>query len=178
MMLNVIRSSGVLVLTLAFAAPALAGHPARKDDATRSSKNGKLEAQVDGVEMTLTYGRPQVKGRALWGKLVPYGKVWRAGADEATAVTFGSAVTIDGKELPAGSYALFAIPGEKKWTLVFNTVAEQWGAYSYDASKDALRVEVTPKKSKHTEALDFVKSGNTIELRWGKLAVPFTVKKG
>ncbi len=178
MKLNVIKFLGVFLLTLAIASPAFAAHPSRKDDNTRASKNGKLEGKMDGVSVTLTYGRPEVKGRTLWGKLVPYGKVWRTGADEATAITFDSAVKIDGKTLPAGTYAFFAIPGEKKWTLIFNTVAEQWGAYSYDQSKDALRVEVTPKKAKHTEALDFTSSGKTIELRWGKLAVPFIVSKG
>ncbi|MEL6545108.1 MAG: DUF2911 domain-containing protein [Myxococcota bacterium] len=175
---TMVRAFGVMLLTAALATPALAAHPKRKDDASRSSKNGKLDAEVNGVPVVLTYGRPKVKGRSVWGKLVPYGKVWRAGADEATAVSFSKAVKIEGKSLAAGTYALFAIPGEKEWTLVFNKQAEQWGAYSYDESKDALRVKVKPKATKHTEALDFVKAGESIELRWGKLAVPFSVSKG
>ncbi|MEM6733568.1 MAG: DUF2911 domain-containing protein, partial [Myxococcota bacterium] len=133
-----------LAAVLMLPATAEAGHPSRKSDASRASKNGKLEGAIDGVSMTLTYGRPKVKDRDLWGKLVPYGKVWRAGADEATAVTFSKAVKINGKALPAGSYAFFAIPNKDKWTLVFNSQAEQWGAYSYDSSKDVLRVDVAP----------------------------------
>ncbi|MEO1173542.1 MAG: DUF2911 domain-containing protein, partial [Myxococcota bacterium] len=100
-----------------------------------------------------------------------------AGADEATAVTFAKDVKIDGKKLPAGSYALFVIPSKDKWTLVFNSVAEQWGAYSYDSKKDVLRVDVTPKENAHVEELTFVNTGKTVELQWEKLSAPFTVSK-
>ncbi len=161
----------LLVLTLV-ALPMLAE---RADDADRKSKNGKTEGTIDGVEITLEYGRPNVKGRDIWGGLVPHGKVWRTGADEATTISFSSDVTIGGETLAAGTYGLFTIPGEGEWTFIFNTVADQWGAYEYDAGKDALRVTATPAESEHVESMDFTIDGSSVTLRWEKLAVGFEV---
>ncbi|MEO0459440.1 MAG: DUF2911 domain-containing protein [Myxococcota bacterium] len=174
-----VRLTAILSAMVAIAMPAVAdaAHPNRGDDSSRSSKNGKLEAVVDGVGVTLTYGRPKAKGRQIWGGLVPYGKVWRAGADEATAITFAKDVKVEGKTLKAGTYGMFVMPEKSGVTLIFNSQAEQWGAYSYEASKDVLRVKVNSKKSKHTEELEFINAGKTIELRWGKLVVPFSVSK-
>ncbi len=162
-------------LALALALPAAAE---RGDDSQRLSKNGKTTGTIDGVEVTIEYGRPKVKEREVWGGLVPMGKVWRSGADEATTITFSAPVKIEGEALPAGTYSLFTVPGEKDWQVVFNTVAEQWGAYDYDSSKDALRVTVTPKAVEHVEELDFVIEGDAIHLRWDGLAVPFKVSAG
>lgn len=153
--------------------------PARKDDGKRKSKNGTLKTTLDGVPVVIQYGRPTVRGRKLWGKLVPYGKVWRTGADEATTITFKKAVKVQGKKLDAGTYALFTVPGEKSWTLIFNHQAQQWGAYAHDAQKDALRVETKPQVVKaSTEALTFEAKGKTVRILWGKLAVPFEVTAG
>ena len=164
----------LLVLTLIGLA-ATPAHAGREDDANRKSKNGMTEGTIDGVSVALEYGRPKVKDRTIWGKLVAYGKVWRTGADEATTVTFGGDVTVEGEKLPAGTYSLFTIPGEKGWTFIFNKVAEQWGAYDYESGKDALRVNVTPKSHANTEEMDFVIEGSSVVLRWADVAVGFEV---
>ena len=148
----------------------------RADDASRASKNGKMEGTIDGVTVTLEYGRPNVKGRTVWGDLVPYGRVWRTGADEATTITFSADVEIGGETLAAGTYGLFTLPGENEWTVIFNKVADQWGT-RYDAGQDALRVTATPKAVDHVEAMDFEIVDSWVVLRWEKLAVPFEVKK-
>ena len=161
-------------LALALALPALA---ARGDDAKRKSKNGRTEGSIAGVQVVVEYGRPNVSGRAIWGQLVPYGQVWRTGADEATAITFAKDVLVEGQKLAAGTYALFTIPGEKEWTVIFNRTAEQWGAFDYDAKQDALRVTVKPAAAAApVESLDFVIEGARVALRWEKLAVGFEVK--
>lgn len=163
-----------LALALAVALPAFAG---RGDDAKRKSKNGKTEGTIAGVAVTLEYGRPNVAGREIWGKLVPWGQVWRTGADEATTITFGKDVLVEGQKLAAGTYALFTIPGEGEWTVVFNRTAEQWGAYDYDAKQDALRVTVKPgATAAPVESLDFVIEGDRVVMRWEKMAVGFAVK--
>jgi hypothetical protein len=147
----------------------------RGDDATRKSKNGKLEGTIDGVNIILEYGRPKVNGRVIWGELVPYDKVWRTGADEATTITFSQDVNIEGKALAAGTYGLFTIPGHEEWTVIFNKVSKQWGAFKYDAAQDALRVKVKPAAAEHVEELTFHIDANKVVLRWEKLAVPFMV---
>ena len=154
------------------ALPVLAG---RGDDADRKSKNGKTEGMIDGVKIVAEYGRPNVKGREVWGGLVPYGKVWRTGADEASTISFSADVMIGGKKLTAGTYGLFTIPGEDEWVVIFNQVTEQWGAYDYEAKKDALRVAVKPKMTEHVESMDVVIEGSSVMLRWEKLAVAFEV---
>ncbi len=167
---------GAVVLALValalVAEPVLAG---RGGDANRKSKNGKTSGVIDGVEITLEYGRPNVKGRKIWGGLESYGKVWRSGADEATTITFSADATIGGEKLAAGTYGLFTIPGKDEWVVIFNTVADQWGAYEYAAGKDALRVKAKPQAIEHVETLEFVIEGSAVALRWEKLAVAFEV---
>ena len=163
----------VTVLMLAWVVlPAVAE---RGDDSKRKSKNGKVEGTVDGVAVTVEYGRPKVKDRTVWDALVPYGKVWRTGADEATTITLGQDAMIQGQKLAAGTYSLFTIPGETEWTVIFNSVAEQWGAYSYDESKDVLRVTAKPVSAEHQEELDFVIVEDGLHFRWAELALPITV---
>ena len=166
------RLTLILILAALLAMPALAG---RGDDTDRKSKNGKTEGTIDGVEITLEYGRPNVKGREIWGGLVPYGKLWRTGADEATTVSFSADVTVGGEKLKAGTYGLFTVPGEKEWTFVFNSAADQWGAYDYDSGKDVLRVSAEPSEAEHTESMELVIEGSSVVLRWEKLAVGFEV---
>ena len=176
--MNLQRSTKVLFLCSVLALSVLLVLPAlaeRGDDAKRKSKNGSVSGTIDGVEVSLEYGRPQVKDRTIWGKLVPYGKVWRTGADEATTITFGADVLVQGKALPAGTYSLFTIPEEGEWTVIFNKVASQWGAYSYDEGEDALRVSAKPEASDATEALEFAIEGSSVSLHWEKLAVSFEV---
>ena len=108
----------------------------------RISPHEKTSATIDGKKITIEYGRPYMKGRKIFGGLEPLGKVWRAGADEATTLTTDADLTIGSLKVPKGQYALFIIPETSKWTLVVNKVANQWGAFSYDQSKDLGRTEM------------------------------------
>lgn len=104
------------------------------------------------TEITIRYSSPAVRGREVWGKLEPYDKIWRAGANEATTMTFSTDIIIEGQKLPKGRYSFFIIPKEKgDWIVIFNKVADQWGAYNYEEEKDALRLEVPVKFSKVKE---------------------------
>jgi len=128
----------------------------------------------------IDYHRPAVKGRKIWGELVPFGEVWRTGANDATTITFSDAVKVNGKDLPAGTYGFFAIPGPEAWTLIFNRTAKQWGAYDYKASDDVLRVSVKPRFAPLAEYLTYelnVAGPDRLkaELIWEHLAVPFDV---
>lgn len=170
------------LIALLFALPALA----QQSPAVRypqASPHAVLTQSVGTTDITIDYHRPGVKGRVVWGGIVPYDKVWRTGANEATMITFSDDVTIDGKPLPKGTYSLHTIPGKTSWTIIFNKVAKQWGSFSYNAAEDALRVNVVPHTTAMTEWMEFtvpqVSTDNaTVELRWGTLAVPFTVGTG
>jgi hypothetical protein len=147
----------------------------RGDDADRASKNGRTEGEIAGVSITIEYGRPNVKDREVWGALVPWGQVWRTGANEATTIEFSGDVMIEGEALAAGKYSLFTIPGESEWTVIFNKVPQQWGAFRYDANEDALRVTVEPGSTEHVESMDFVIDGSKVTVRWAETAVSFEV---
>src|SRR5215212_1499697 len=149
----------------------------------RPSQKSVLTQTVGVTDITLTYSRPGVKGRTIWGGLVPYDQVWRTGANEATTISFSDDVTINGQKLAKGTYSLHTIPSAGDWTFIFNSVAEQWGSYSYDPAKDVLRVKATPASGQHTEWLTFdVPEVTTdtakIALRREKIVVPFTVDTG
>lgn len=167
--------TGVLASLMAVALSLAPVWAQRGDDAERLSKNGKTQGSIDNVEITLEYGRPSVKGRKIWGGLVPYDRVWRTGADEATTLEVTSDIAVEGQVLPAGVYSLFTIPGEAEWTVIFNTVSEQWGAFNYDETKDALRVAVTPQTAEFVESLELLIEDSDVILRWGELAVPFRI---
>jgi len=169
------RKTLPLLLAVLLLAAALPAWGERGDDTDRPSKNGKAEGTIDGVEVTVEYGRPKVKDREIWGGLVPYGKVWRTGANEATTITFSQDVKVEGQMLAAGTYGLFAIPSESEWTIAFNSVAQQWGAFDYDKSKDVLRVTVKPQASEHVEEMTFEVGNGAVTLGWEKLAVSFSV---
>ena len=175
-----IRSSRVMALAnAALLALALGATPSlaqqRGDDADRPSKNGIAEGTAGGAQVKITYGRPKVKGRDLWGGLVPYGSVWRAGANEATTITFSKDVKIGGKSVPAGTYALFLVPTADKWTFVINKNANQWGAFNYDKGEDVLRVDATPTNADHAEELTFSVEGGSVWLHWGEQKGGFEV---
>lgn len=147
----------------------------------RPSPKSSVMQTIGLTDMTITYSRPGIKGRSVWGTLVPYGKVWRTGANEATTIAFTDDVEINGQKLPAGTYSLHTIPGPDQWTIIFNKVANQWGSFNYDEKQDALRVTAKPEKSPFHEWLTFEVpelSSDTakVEIAWGDLAVPFTVK--
>ena len=175
MHLSKTRLIAILALVALTAVPIAAQ---RGDDADRASKNGRTEGEIDGVEVVLEYGRPNVKGREIWGGLVPYGEVWRTGANEATTISFDGDVTIEGEALPAGKYSLFTVPSDGDWTVIFNKVANQWGHFRYDEGEDALRVTVTPAEGEFVEELDFVIDGSSVVMRWENLTVAFDVASG
>jgi Protein of unknown function (DUF2911) len=171
----------LIALLIAVSAFAQAPQPAVKYP--RPSQKSSLMQTIGTTDMTITYSRPGVKGRQIWGALVPYDQVWRTGANEATAISFSDDVSINGQALPKGTYSLHSIPGKDSWTLIFNKVADQWGSYSYDATKDALRVTTKPEKAAATEWLTFevpqlTSDKATVVLRWENVAVPFTVDAG
>ena len=136
----------------------------------------ELTGQISGVDVSVIYGSPSVKGRDIWGALVPYGKVWRTGANEATIIKLGGDVVVEGQSLPAGQYAIFTLNEEDKSTVIFNKEYEQWGAYDYDEAKDAIRVKVAPKGLEESvEKMDFVIEGNQLILRWADRAIPLGI---
>lgn len=170
----------------------------------RASQKASVSQTVGTTDLSITYSRPAVKGRAIYGEwpgetkgeatldnqntrpagapLVPWGHVWRSGANEATLFAVNDDVLINGQPLPAGKYSLHSIPGKDEWTFIFNKDEGQWGSFSYDAAKDALRVKAKPAwTTDNTELLTYIidaPEGDTatVSLRWEKLSVPFTVK--
>ena len=133
--------------------------------------------KIGAANVTVAYSSPAVKGRPIWGGLVPYGQVWRAGANEATTVEFSKSVTVEGKALAAGKYGFFVIPTGKQWTVIFNREPNQWGAYKYDQKQDALRVTVTPRKTAApSERLVYEVTPKGLVLRWENLEAPIAVK--
>lgn len=147
------------------------------DKSQRPSPPASTTANVSGVNVTIDYSAPAVKGRTVWGDLIPYGKVDRTGANEATVFSVDKDVLINGQALPAGQYSLFTIPTETDWTVIFNKEAEQWGAYDYKESEDALRVTVTPAMvDEMKERLEFtVTADGAVKYHWDKLTFSFTV---
>ncbi|MBI5660831.1 MAG: DUF2911 domain-containing protein [Ignavibacterium album] len=153
-----------------------------KEEKVRVSPKAEVMQVVGFTEVRIIYSRPGVKGREIWGGLVPYNQVWRAGANEATKFIFSTDVLIEGKPLKAGSYSFFAIPGKNEWTLIFNKVADQWGAFEYNETQDALRIKVKPEKSSvFQEWLTYTITRTSdysavIRLEWEKLKVPFKIE--
>lgn len=137
-----------------------------------------VKQRVGVTDVTIDYSRPSVNGRAIFGDLVPYGKVWRTGANSATKITFSTDVKFGGASVPAGSYALFSIPGRDQWVVILNKVTGQWGAYSYDEKNDFVRVEAKPGAlSEPVETFtigvnDIRDNSATLNLMWDKTRVP------
>jgi Tfp pilus assembly protein PilF len=149
-------------------------------DLPRDSQHSAVTQRIGITDITINYSRPLVKGRTIWGKLVPYNEVWRTGANENTTIKFTDPVSIEGKPLAKGVYGLHMIPGQDQWTIIFSNVNLAWGSFTYKEADDALRVTVKPQVSEAREALtydfDDVKPDSTlVTLRWEKLAVPFKV---
>ena len=163
-------------LALLFFALFVVEAQAQDDKASRPSPPAQATGSVDGIDITIDYSQPSVKGRKIFGDLEPYGKVWRTGANEATTFEVSGDVTVEGETLPAGKYALFTIPNEDQWTVIFNKTADQWGAFDYDESEDALRVEVTPEDSDLTEKLTFdISDDGQVSMMWAETKVSFGV---
>ena len=150
------------------------------DDLPRPSQHAEVVQRIGVTNITINYSRPLVNGRKVFGGLEAYGKVWRAGANENTTISFSDPVTIEGKPLDPGTYGLHMIPGENEWTVIFSKANASWGSFTYDQKEDALRVTVKPQASEFTEALtyefdDLKPESSVITMRWDKVAVPFKV---
>jgi tetratricopeptide (TPR) repeat protein len=149
-------------------------------DLPRQSQRAQISQRIGITDITIGYHRPLVNGRKVWDDLVPYGKVWRAGANENTTITFSDPVLIEGKPLDSGTYGLHMIPNADEWTIIFSKNSTSWGAFTYAEAEDALRVTVKPKAADMHNALtyDFDQlqpDSAVVELEWEKIAVPFKV---
>ncbi|HEX8708695.1 MAG TPA: DUF2911 domain-containing protein [Pyrinomonadaceae bacterium] len=186
-----------------------AGYAAAQSPAIRlprPSPKASVMQTIGVTDITITYSRPGVKGRTIWGEapaatgttgaatlddasrrpkdapIVPYGHVWRSGANEATTFTVTDDVLVNGQKLPAGTYSLHTIPGKNEWTIIFNSVADQWGSFNYDEKKDVLRVKARPQwVADNQEWLLYsipavTPNSAQVQIRWEKVVVPFTVE--
>lgn len=137
----------------------------------------KATGNINGATIEINYGSPSVRGRKIWGEIVPFNDIWRAGANEATTFETNKELIIEGAKLPAGKYSFFIIPNEKECVVIFNKEAKQWGAYKYDSKKDQLRITVKPKNSKTiTEKLIYTINNNNVVLSWDNWNIGFDVK--
>jgi hypothetical protein len=165
------------VALLGIAAIATARADLKLPDVSQLAVN---QQQVGLTDVKITYHRPLVNGRKIWGGLVPLGEVWRAGANENTTIEFSDPVSVEGQPLAKGTYGLHMIPTADSWTIIFSKMSTAWGSYSYKQDEDALRVNVKPRPNEMEEALEYdfedLKSDSvTVTLKWEKLAVPFKV---
>lgn len=158
-----------------------------------SLKASVMQRLGTDTDITIEYSRPGVKGRTIWGELVPYGLApgnkysegkpypWRAGANENTTIEFSKDVLIEGNKLPAGKYGIHMIPSEKDWVIIFSKNNSAWGSFAYNKEEDALRVTVTPAKAHHQEWMmfgfdDLAGTSATAFLWWEKVKVPFKIE--
>lgn len=171
-------------MTHVFALCALLSAPASAQDLTLPSLSPRAEVmqQVGVVEVTVNYSSPGKRDREIWGELVPYGELWRTGANRATTLTTTGDLTVGGEALPAGRYALFTIPGEEEWTVILNKNPDQGGTGSYDEALDQLRFTAKPQKGPARERLTFlfsdtVDTGASLRLEWDgvRVALPIEV---
>ncbi|HEX5876500.1 MAG TPA: DUF2911 domain-containing protein [Pyrinomonadaceae bacterium] len=192
-----------VLCALCFAASAVAQIPV-----PRPSQKASVMQRIGPTDISITYSRPGVKGRKIWGDplpeqtakvkgeatldnqnerpkdavIVPYGHMWRTGANEATMFEVNSDVMINGQKLAAGSYSLHTIPNKEEWTIIFNGTSNQWGSFNYDPAKDTLRVKAKPQMvAESQEWLAFTidpvaEDAAQVNIRWEKVSVPFTVK--
>lgn len=149
-------------------------------DLPLQSQGAQVSQRIGITDVTISYHRPLVNDRKVWGDLVPYGKVWRAGANINTTITFSDPVKIEGKPLDKGTYGLHTIPNEDEWTIIFSKNSTSWGSFTYDEKEDALRVTVKPRVAEMHNALtydfdDVQKDSAVVELEWEKVAVPFKI---
>jgi len=152
-----------------------------QDIIPRPSPPASVSQTVGYTTITINYCRPGVKGRRIWGDLVPYNTIWRTGANEATTIQFTTDVTVEGHKVPAGKYSLFTIPNKESWTVILNKVSNQWGAFRYNEQDDLLRFNVKPGKSEFTERMLFTisvvdDSSCSIVMDWEYLKAAFNVK--
>jgi hypothetical protein len=174
--LSILLASGL------FLAGDLSAQPAPAVEFPAASPACTLKQRVGLTDIEVVYSRPGIKGREIFGSLVPYGKVWRTGANSATKITFSTSVKLNGHDIPAGTYGLFTIPGQDEWTIVINKGANQWGAYQYDEKADVVRFQVPPAEiSEQIETFmiefDHVSDDSAqMYLLWDRTVVPIKVE--
>ena len=154
---------------------------AQNFETPRPSPNATVSQTVGVTHITIDYSSPGVKDRTIWGELVPFGEVWRTGANEVTSITFDDPVKINGNELPAGTYGIHTIPGETEWEIIFSKDTEVDAGSNYDPEKDALRIKVKPEEAPFVERMIFIftnttDNGSTANLWWEKLRIPFDIE--
>ena len=147
----------------------------------RPSPDATVSQYVGITKITIDYSSPGVKGRTIWGKLVPYGEVWRVGANEVTSITFSTPVKVNGNELPAGTYGIHTIPGESEWEIIFSKDTKVDDPMNYDMNKDVLRLKVEPESNPFTERMaftitDMTNNSANVNLIWEKLKISFPVE--
>ncbi len=175
------RFAVVLVMSMALVVATPVAHAqSALLDLPRDSQHSVVTQRIGITDITINYHRPLVKGRTIWGKVVPYGQVWRAGANENTTIRFADAVTIEGQPLDKGVYGLHMIPGENEWTVIFSKDHTAWGSFTYNQADDALRITVKPQPSQFRETLTYdfgdVKTDSAVAtLSWEKISVPFKI---
>ncbi|MDB5157485.1 MAG: hypothetical protein JWR50_2192 [Mucilaginibacter sp.] len=174
------KLKAVAVFAVAFLISAVAC--AQMKGKTIASPRDSVSGKVHGAEISINYGSPSVKGRKIYGGLVPYDQIWRAGANEATFFTTSKDIMIEGKKLPKGRYSFFATPGEKEWKIIFNSASDphMWGinqkGANDDPSKDVLVASAKPKTVAKTERLKYVITATGFSLIWDTVEVPVTIK--
>ncbi|UXX80016.1 DUF2911 domain-containing protein [Reichenbachiella carrageenanivorans] len=166
----IIAATGIMIACLATSISLYAQQKASPPKVTQASVNDN--------KVVINYSSPSKKGREIYGGLVPYDKIWRTGANEATTIELSKDANIGGVDVKAGKYALFTIPGEKEWTIIINSNAKQWGTNSYDKGKDVGRFTVAPSALRNEQesfTIDLNDSGTTT-ISWDKTMVQFTIK--
>ncbi len=171
------RGIFILLTTVLFVIPNIAQQNLTQP---RASQQASVSQRVGLTDITINYHRPGVNGREIWGKLVPFDQVWRAGANENTTISFSTSVQINGKEVPSGKYGLHMIPTEKNWTVILSKDNAAWGSFFYDESHDQLRFTTTPSATDFQEWLsynfdDLSANSTTVSLRWENLNIAFTI---
>lgn len=171
-----------LSVALLLGNPTTATAQERDNEEPRVSPNAEVHQTIGTTEVRVTYGRPSVRDRVIFGDLVPYDEIWRTGANEATTITFSDPVYVENEPVEAGTYALFTIPSEAgTWTLILNEEANQWGAYDHNADADVLRTEIAPESTAHHYELmtfSFPQVDDTmaiLSMKWNDTQLPITL---
>jgi hypothetical protein len=176
------KLKSILLLTSFLILGGLFNVNAQQQSRPRQSPKITTTGKIGDANMTITYGSPAVKGRKIWGELVPFDKVWRAGANEVTQIETDKDLVVEGKKLPAGKYSLYTIPGEKTWQVIFNSQTGQWGIErsgetTRNPEKDVIVVAVKPSQSVLLEEnLIYVINNKGLVLKWENLEVPLVIK--
>lgn len=173
-------AAAAVAAVFAIAVLALPAAAQNIENLPRQSPAASVSQRIGVADVEIRYHRPSINTREVWGALVPYGEVWRAGANDNTTITLSAPAKVEGKDLPAGTYGLHMIPTEDAWTVIFSTNSTSWGSFTYDQAEDALRVTVRPEKAPFAEQLaygfeDVTNTGAVAVLHWEEIKVPFEI---